>query len=116
MISPQTELKPVGFYCDHSDEPHDARTHHDWEFVEEQGLVFQPRPETVSSFSYADRPYLKPEDRETRCARAVPLYTEPTVTAALLRTTDGEEVDDDFAIPAGEIRRILAGLRAGGAR
>jgi hypothetical protein len=85
MISPQTELKPVGFYCDHSDEPHDARTHHDWEFVEGEGLVFQHKPETVSAFNYADRPYLKPGESETRCARAVPLYTGPTVTAELKR-------------------------------
>ena len=30
--------------------------------------------------------------------------------AALLKTTDGTDVDDDFAIPAGEIRRILSDL------
>ncbi|MFE6412610.1 hypothetical protein ACFVOR_37385 [Streptomyces sp. NPDC057837] len=32
------------------------------------------------------------------------------VERALLKTTDGADVDDDFAIPAGEIRRILADL------
>ncbi|MFC5634671.1 hypothetical protein [Streptomyces bullii] len=85
MISPQSQMKPVGYYCDHSDEPNDARTHHDWEFVEDEGFVFQPRPETTSAFTYADRPYLKPEDNETRCARAVPLYMGPTVAAELER-------------------------------
>jgi hypothetical protein len=35
--------------------------------------------------------------------------------AALLKTTDGDDVDDDFVIPAGEIRRILAELLDGGA-
>ena len=34
-----------------------------------------------------------------------------SVEAALLKTTDGTDVHDDFAIPAGEIRRILAALR-----
>lgn len=32
------------------------------------------------------------------------------IEVALLKTTDGADVDDDFAIPAGEIRRILADL------
>jgi hypothetical protein len=32
------------------------------------------------------------------------------VEAALLKTTDGTDVHDDFQIPAGEIRRILADL------
>jgi hypothetical protein len=33
-----------------------------------------------------------------------------SVEAALLKTTDGVDVPDDFEIPAGEIRRILADL------
>jgi hypothetical protein len=35
---------------------------------------------------------------------------------ALLKTTDGDDVHDDFEIPAGEVRRILAELVEGGAR
>ncbi|MFD5294724.1 hypothetical protein ACFWJU_05905 [Streptomyces mutabilis] len=84
-LSPEreAEMAPVGYYCDHSDEPANARTHHDWEFIEGESFVFQPRPETTSAFTYADRPYLKPEDRETRCARAVPLYAAPALLAEL---------------------------------
>lgn len=37
------------------------------------------------------------------------------VQKALLGTTDGTEIADDVEIPAGEIRRILAELRSGGA-
>jgi hypothetical protein len=33
---------------------------------------------------------------------------------ALLKTTDGDDVHDDFAIPAGEVRRIIAELVEGG--
>lgn len=36
--------------------------------------------------------------------------TREAVEAALLKTTDGTDVDDDFQIPASEIRRILADL------
>jgi hypothetical protein len=32
------------------------------------------------------------------------------IEAALLKTTDGDDVPDEFEIPAGEIRRILADL------
>jgi len=38
------------------------------------------------------------------------------VQSALLGTTDGTEIGDGVEIPAGEIRRILAELRTGGAR
>lgn len=82
------QLKPVGYYCDHSDEPHDARTHHDWEFVEGEGFVFQHGPNTNSAFTYVDRPYLKPENREQRCPRAVPVYPGPAVEAELERLRD----------------------------
>lgn len=34
--------------------------------------------------------------------------------AALLKTTDGDDVYDDFEVPAGEVRRILAELVEGG--
>ncbi|MGW5123249.1 hypothetical protein ACWEQ7_04140 [Streptomyces sp. NPDC004069] len=94
-------LTPVGYYCDHSDEPHDARTHHDWEFVDGEGLVFQHRPETTSALNYADRQYLKPEDRETRCARAVPVYPGPAVEAVL------DQLRDELAeIRAGQDPRL----------
>ncbi|MGW5197305.1 hypothetical protein [Streptomyces spiralis] len=79
----EAELQPVGYYCDHSDEPADARTHHDWEFVEGEGFVFQHKPETFTALTFVDQPYLKPEDRETRCPRAVPVYPEPAVDAEL---------------------------------
>lgn len=38
------------------------------------------------------------------------------VQSALLGTTDGTEISDEVEIPAGEIRRILAEFRSGGAR
>ncbi|WP_030169124.1 hypothetical protein [Streptomyces sp. NRRL S-813] len=79
----EAEMKPVGYYCDHSDEPHDARTHHDWVFVEGEGFVFQHRPETTSALTFVDRPYLKAQDQETRCPRAVPVYPGTTVDAEL---------------------------------
>jgi hypothetical protein len=82
-LSPQreAEMKPVGFYCDHSEEPYGARTHHDWEHVEGKGFVFQHQPETITALSHVEQTYLKPADREKRCARAVPVYAAPTVAA-----------------------------------
>lgn len=84
-LSPQreTEMTPVGYYCDHSDEKPGERTHHDWEWVEEQGFVFQHQPDTISAHTGTDRLYLKPEDREKRCPRAVPVYTGPAAAAEL---------------------------------
>lgn len=72
-ISPNPE--PVGFYCDHSDEPLGARTHHGWEWDEVNGgHTFQHMPNTISSHTGPDQAYLKPEDRERRCPRALPVY------------------------------------------
>ncbi|MFE6903836.1 hypothetical protein ACFVFJ_44645 [Streptomyces sp. NPDC057717] len=84
-LSPQgaTGLAPVGYFCDHSDEPIGARTHHDWEWAEGEGYVFQHQPDTISSHSSVDQRYLKSEDRETRCPRAVPVYAGPVVDAEL---------------------------------
>jgi hypothetical protein len=52
----------------------------------------------------------------THVVDAFTYETVQRVQLALLSTTDGTEVDDNVEIPAGEIRRILADLRAGGAR
>jgi hypothetical protein len=87
-------LSPVGYYCDHSDEKPGDRTHQDWEWIEEQGYVFQHKPDTVSSHSSVDQRYLKAENRETRCPRAVPVYTGPAVAAELDRLRD--EIADDI--------------------
>ncbi|MFB6955500.1 hypothetical protein ACFCYB_00330 [Streptomyces sp. NPDC056309] len=83
-----TPLTPVGYYCDHTDEPIDARTHHDWEFVEGEGFVFQHQPDTITALSHTEQTYLKPEHREQRCARAVPVYPGPAVEAELDRLRD----------------------------
>jgi hypothetical protein len=69
------EVKPVGYHCDHSDEPYGARTHHSWEWNENGGgFVYGPHPDTISSHTGPDQAYLKPEDRGIRCPRAVPVY------------------------------------------
>lgn len=71
-----TSTQPVGYYCDHSDEPLDGRTHHGWEWDEEYGgRTFQHLPDTISAVEFADRAYLTPEENERRCPRALPLYT-----------------------------------------
>ncbi|WP_306317312.1 MULTISPECIES: hypothetical protein [unclassified Streptomyces] len=76
---------PVGFYCDHSDEPDGQRTHHDWEWVEGEGHVFTHKPDTISAHMAADQRYLKPEKRGTRCSRALPVYTEHALLAEVQR-------------------------------
>ncbi|MGW3321081.1 hypothetical protein [Streptomyces virginiae] len=82
--SPQVE--PVGYYCDHSDEPVDARTHHDWEWVDGEGLVFTRQPNTISAQLGLQR-YLGP-DRDQRCLRAEPVYSAALLT---LVTADLDE-------------------------
>lgn len=64
------------------------------------------RLQRTYTFDTAD---LKRKNDETRTV------TIAEVRRALLGTTDGDEVDDAFEIPAGEISRILHDL-AGGAR
>lgn len=98
-------LKPVGYYCDHSDEPIDARTHHDWEFVEGEGFVFQHQPNTITALCHTGRTYLKPESREQRCARAVPVYPGPAVEAELDRLRD--ELAEEKAAHDPRLRGLL---------
>ena len=76
MTEQQTpSVQPVGYFCDHSDEPFDARTHYDWEWDEVNGgHTFQHAPNTISAHTGVDRGYLKPEDRDRRCPRALPVY------------------------------------------
>ncbi|WP_030764876.1 hypothetical protein [Streptomyces sp. NRRL F-2664] len=74
MADDANQVAPIGYYCDHSDEPHDARTHHDWEWVEGEGLVFTHQPDTISAHIGLQR-YLKPENQERRCPRAEPVYS-----------------------------------------
>jgi len=78
----------VGYYCDHSDEPWDARTHHDWEWIEGEGLVFTHQPDTISSHGGADRQYLAEEKRGIRCSRAQAVYPAATVTGLLAENAE----------------------------
>jgi hypothetical protein len=87
-------MTPVGYFCDHSDEKPGERTHHAWEWTEDDGLAFQHNPNTISAHTGVDQPYLKIEDREKRCPRAVPVYTGPAVAAELDRLRD--EIADDI--------------------
>ena len=75
-------LVPDGYYCDHSDEPWDARTHHGWEWVEGEGNVFTHQPNTINAH-IGFQEYLKPEDRETRCPRAEAVYRSSKVEPLL---------------------------------
>jgi hypothetical protein len=77
-MSKATELTPVGYYCDHSDEPGNARTHHGWEWVEGQGNVFQHQPNIISA-QIGFQEYLKPEERDRRCPRAEAVYPASVV-------------------------------------
>lgn len=96
-----TEIRkrgPVGYHCDHSDEPYDARTHHEWEYAEDEGLVFQHMPDVVSSHR-GPRDYLSPEQQGQRCPRALPVYDADV--PALLAEVDqlrkqAEELDNDL--------------------
>ncbi|MFS4103845.1 hypothetical protein [Streptomyces sp. PD-S100-1] len=115
-LSPEreAEMKPVGYYCDHSDEPADARTHRDWEFIEGEGLVFQHRPETDSALTFVDRPYLRAENRETRCPRAVPVYTGPVVDAELAAVRAERDRAREQAAEREASVRLLNALYAAG--
>ncbi|WP_055477647.1 hypothetical protein [Sphaerimonospora mesophila] len=64
---------PVGFFCDHSDEPHTASSHHEWVWVDGQGLVFQQQPDVSKALTWPQN-YLGPERAAQRCSRAVPVY------------------------------------------
>ncbi|MER7788594.1 hypothetical protein [Streptomyces sp. NPDC097640] len=72
---------PVGYYCDHSDEPMDERTHHEWDLVDYEGWVFQHKPETISAH-IGTQDYLTPEQQKQRCPRAVAVYTAGVVEQA----------------------------------
>ena len=72
---------PIGYYCDHSDEPMGERTHHEWDLVEDQGWVFQHKPETISAHSGLQE-YLTPEQQKQRCPRATAVYTVDAVEQA----------------------------------
>lgn len=67
------ERGPVGYYCDHSDEPLGTGTHYQWEYVEGKGRVFQHMPEVVSCHTGL-KDYLAPDQRDQRCPRALPVY------------------------------------------
>ncbi|MEU3665806.1 hypothetical protein [Streptomyces virginiae] len=94
MADDANQVAPVGYYCDHSDEPHDARTHHDWEWVEGEGLVFTHQPNTINA-QLGPRDYLKPEDRDRQCPRAVPVYSESLLN---LITADLNETRTELKI------------------
>ncbi|MEU1787042.1 hypothetical protein ABZ553_14450 [Streptomyces sparsogenes] len=72
---------PVGYYCDHSDEPTGARTHHEWNLVDDQGWVFQHQPNTISAHAGLQE-YLTSEQQKQRCPRAVAVYTVDVVEQA----------------------------------
>ncbi|MFG3510203.1 hypothetical protein ACGF5F_32425 [Streptomyces sp. NPDC047821] len=82
MSTDLSALPTVGYYCDHSDEPLDARTHHDWEWVEGEGFVFQHQPDTISA-QLGAQDYLSPEKRGRRCPRAKAVYSVDTVESLL---------------------------------
>lgn len=90
-MTKQTQTpEPVGYFCDHSDEPYGARTHYDWEWDEVNGgHTFQHAPNTISAHTGVDRGYLKPEDAERRCPRALPVYAVD-VPALLARINELE--------------------------
>lgn len=98
-----TEATPVGYFCDHSNEPYNARTHHDWEWDEENGgHTFQHLPNTISAHTGVDRGYLKPEDAERRCPRAVPVYAvdAPALLADIARlTAENKALTEALAVP-----------------
>lgn len=80
--------KPVGYYCDHSDEPYNARTHYDWEWTEEHGFVFMHKPDTISSHGGMDQRYLAEAKRGIRCSRAEALYPARIVTGLIAETAE----------------------------
>lgn len=108
---------PVGYYCDHSDEPWDARTHHDWEWTEGKGFVFTHQPDTISAHSGTDQRYLADAKRSIRCARAQAVYPAALVTSlqaenaelrAQLATAERQCADLDRRL--GEVEHLLPAL------
>lgn len=106
-----TVPEPVGFYCDHTDEPSGESTHEGWEWTDE-GQVWQRQPTTISQ--YGGRPH--GWDTEKRvCPRAVPVYAVdvPALTAALATARQERQ---DFAanleafLAADPEQRGLSGL------
>lgn len=108
VFSPSTP-EPVGFYCDHSGEPADARTHHDWEFVD-GGFVFTHQPEIIRSHG-GTQDYLKPEQREQRCPRAVPVYAVD-VPSLLAELADRDRTVGYYSKQSQRRKAELQGARA----
>lgn len=76
--------KPVGYWCDHTDEPRDARTHEGWDLTDD-GQEWTRQPGTISAHTGLDE--WDPEQR--RCPKAVPVYSidAPALTAQVERLT-----------------------------
>ncbi|MCC5574547.1 hypothetical protein IMZ11_02690 [Microtetraspora sp. AC03309] len=113
QLAGMPERGPVGYHCDHSDEPpFNARTHHDWEYVDGEGYVFQHMPDTVRALSFP-RGYLSPEQQAERCPRAVPVYAVdvPALAAEVERlhallASQQEEANASLRKLADENRRL----------
>ncbi|MFC5744771.1 hypothetical protein [Actinomadura rugatobispora] len=80
-----SEIKPVGFYCDHSDEPLGKRTHEGWAWTADDDMVWQRQPDVISSHQSAERAATR------RCPRAVPVYAVDV--PALLAERDRARAD-----------------------
>ncbi|MGS2645922.1 hypothetical protein [Streptosporangium sp. G12] len=95
------ERGPVGYHCDHSDEP-TGTSHHEWEWVEGEGLVFQPAPSVSMSLTH-------PKNRagsgdSWQCPRAVPVYAVDA--PALARGLHEAEAE------AADLEQVVADLTA----
>lgn len=76
--------KPVGYWCDHTDEPLGHRTHEGWDWTDD-GRAWAPQPDTITAHTGLDT--WDPEQR--RCPKAVPVYAidAPALTAHVEQLT-----------------------------
>jgi hypothetical protein len=106
-------MVPVGFYCDHSDDPPGERVHDRWEYVDGEGWTLQEDSTVVKALTL-------PGDRRgreqvtPRCLRAVPVYAvdAPALAAELddLRAQNAK-TEDNFTSYAETVAMELARLR-----
>lgn len=100
-----TTPEPVGYYCDHSDEPFDARTHEGWEHTDE-GAFWGRTPSVITSHQGV------PDDGRL-CPRAVPVFTAEQVRAAVAAEMTRLREDLQARIKDHDMAAKFAGERIG---
>ncbi len=111
-------MSPVGFYCDHSDEPPVARLHYKWQFVDGEGWALHSDSSVVKALTLPGD-HQGREHEMPRCPRAVPVYAvdAPALAAELDELcAQNAKTEDNFTSYAETVAMELARLRGMNAR